>query len=77
MVKLLESGEGLTGEDEEPAEEDDEDTSNKIRGKGGRKKPLPLTYEPVVRLAQGKEGLPRRCRGYPRPSTNRRVVRIR
>lgn len=49
MVKLLESGEGLTGEDEEPAEEDDEDTNNKIKGKGGRKKPLPSTYEPDAR----------------------------
>lgn len=49
MVKLLESGEGLTGEDEEPAEEDDEDTTNEIRGKGGRNKPLPSTYEPDVR----------------------------
>jgi DNA ligase-1 len=46
MVKLLESGEGLTGEDEEPTEEDDEDTTNKIKGKGDRKKPLPSTYEP-------------------------------
>ncbi|OCF32387.1 DNA ligase 1 [Kwoniella heveanensis BCC8398] len=50
MVKLLESGEGLTGED------DDDDASNvgdtpskKGRGKGGRKKPLPATYEPDQR----------------------------
>lgn len=50
MVKLLESGEGFTGEDEDPAaEEDDEDTTNKIKGKGGRKKPLPATYEPDAR----------------------------
>jgi DNA ligase-1 len=49
MVKLLESGEGLTGEDEEPTEEDDEDTTNKTKGKGGRKKPLPPTYEPDAR----------------------------
>jgi ATP-dependent DNA ligase len=49
MVKLLESGEGLTGEDEDPAKEDDEDTTNKIKGKGGRKKPLPSTYEPDAR----------------------------
>jgi hypothetical protein len=51
MVKLLESGEGLTGEDAE----DDEDTSpnptsTKEKAKsGGRKKPLPSTYEPDAR----------------------------
>jgi hypothetical protein len=49
MVKLLESGEGLTGEDEEPAEEDDGDTTNKIKARGGRKRPLPSTYEPDAR----------------------------
>jgi hypothetical protein len=49
MVKLLESGEDLTGEDEDPAKEDDEDTTNEIKGKGGRKKPLPSTYEPDAR----------------------------
>lgn len=51
MVKLLESGEGLTGEDEE-AEEDDIDldsANDKVKGKGSRKKPLPSTYEPDAR----------------------------
>ncbi|WVW80034.1 hypothetical protein I302_102007 [Kwoniella bestiolae CBS 10118] len=52
MVKLLESGEGLTGED------DEDDTSNvgdtpskkgKAKGKGGKRKPLPATYEPDQR----------------------------
>ena len=42
MVKLLESGEGITGEDDE----DDEDGKKK---KGGKKKPLPATYEPDQR----------------------------
>jgi len=41
-VKLLESGEGITGEDDE----DDEDGKKK---KGGKKKPLPATYEPDQR----------------------------
>ncbi|EIW68887.1 hypothetical protein TREMEDRAFT_31295 [Tremella mesenterica DSM 1558] len=53
MVKLLESGEGITGED---AEDDDvvgegkENTPSK-KGKkgGGNKKPLPATYEPDQR----------------------------
>ena len=48
MVKLLESGEGLTGEDDE----DDEVVGEKKGGgkeKGGKKKPLPATYEPDQR----------------------------
>ncbi|WVR03929.1 hypothetical protein IAU60_000928 [Kwoniella sp. DSM 27419] len=54
MVKLLESGEGLTGEDDEDEDVKSEpgvnDTpSKKNRGKGGRKKPLPATYEPDQR----------------------------
>ncbi|WRT65596.1 uncharacterized protein IL334_002541 [Kwoniella shivajii] len=50
MVKLLESGEGLTGED------DEDDISNvggtpskKNKSKGGKRKPLPATYEPDQR----------------------------
>ncbi|WVQ94526.1 hypothetical protein IAU59_001605 [Kwoniella sp. CBS 9459] len=50
MVKLLESGEGLTGEDDEDDTSNVGDTpSKKGRGKGGRKKPLPATYEPDQR----------------------------
>ena len=49
MVKLLESGEGLTGDDDQ----DDEDQEGKKRkkgtGGGGKKKPLPATYEPDQR----------------------------
>lgn len=56
MVKLLESGEGLVGEDEEV--EDDgtgekakkkKSTGKEEQGKGGKKKPLPATYEPDQR----------------------------
>lgn len=44
MVKLLESGEGITGED------DEEEGGTGKRGKtGGKKKPLPATYEPDQR----------------------------
>ena len=57
MVKLLESGEGISGEDD--VEDDDGDGKAK-KGKGGRKKPLPATYEPDQR-SQGwlkvKKGL--------------------
>ena len=51
MVKLLESGEGLTGEDDDAEDEDNcqEETKGKVKGKGGRKKPLPSTYEPDAR----------------------------
>ena len=51
MVKLLESGEGLTGEDEEAEEEDIDlgSADDKVKGKGNRKKPLPSTYEPDAR----------------------------
>ena len=50
MVKLLESGEGITGEDDE----DDEgimvgSKKKKDKDKGGKKKPLPATYEPDQR----------------------------
>lgn len=50
MVKLLENGEGITGDDDE-----DEDTggvgggAKKKKGNGGKKKPLPATYEPDQR----------------------------
>lgn len=64
MVKLLESGEGLVGDDEEV---EDDGAGEKIKkakkgkgtevdggevkegGKGGKKKPLPATYEPDQR----------------------------
>lgn len=46
MVKLLESGEGLTGEDEEAEEGED---GKKRKSGGGTKKPLPSTYEPDAR----------------------------
>lgn len=46
MVKLLESGEGISGEDD--VDEDEGDGKAK-KGKGGRKKPLPATYEPDQR----------------------------
>ena len=50
MVKLLESGEGIAGDDDED-EEADGDVGKKLRGreKGGKKKPLPATYEPDQR----------------------------
>jgi DNA ligase-1 len=46
MVKLLESGEGLTGEDEDV--EEGQEGAKKKKG-GGTKKPLPSTYEPDAR----------------------------
>lgn len=46
MVKLLESGEGLTGDDEEAEEGED---GKKRKSGGGTKKPLPSTYEPDAR----------------------------
>lgn len=54
MVKLLESGEGITGEDDV---DDDTggagDTPKKKKGSGnvngGKRKPLPATYEPDQR----------------------------
>jgi DNA ligase-1 len=50
MVKLLESGEGITGDDDV---DDDAtgtgDTPKKKKGKGGKRKPLPATYEPDQR----------------------------
>lgn len=49
MVKLLESGEGLTGEDEEVDDDAEAGAGGKGKGKGGRKKPLPSTYEPDMR----------------------------
>ncbi|WWC87781.1 uncharacterized protein L201_002673 [Kwoniella dendrophila CBS 6074] len=50
MVKLLESGEGLTGEDDEDDTSNVGDTpSKKGKGKGGKRKPLPATYEPDQR----------------------------
>jgi DNA ligase-1 len=77
MVKLLESGEGITGDDD--VDDDLGDTPKKKKGgNGGKKKPLPATYEPDQR-SQGwlkvKKGmsmdtsgadcrLPRRARGF-------------
>lgn len=50
MVKLLESGEGITGEDAEDDEDDGGETKKKAKGSGGgKKKPLPATYEPDQR----------------------------
>ena len=49
MVKLLESGEGITGDDEEPEEGGDEAGLKRKKGTGGKKKPLPATYEPDQR----------------------------
>ncbi|ORX36503.1 ATP-dependent DNA ligase [Kockovaella imperatae] len=54
MVKLLESGEGITGDDEEPEDGDDGGArGKKAKGgqgpTGGKKKPLPATYEPDQR----------------------------
>jgi DNA ligase-1 len=51
MVKLLESGEGLAGNDAEEEDDVAEDAEDeKIQGKSqGRKKPLPSTYEPDAR----------------------------
>ncbi|KAK4685691.1 DNA ligase 1, partial [Tremellales sp. Uapishka_1] len=89
MVKLLESGEGITGDDEE----DDLEAAPK-GSKGGKKKPLPATYEPDQR-SQGwlkvKKGsssirkrdrklngsvdrLSRRPGRLARPRTDRRMV---
>ena len=92
MVKLLESGEGITGEDDD---EDDEVVSvdgKKGKSKGGKKKPLPATYEPDQR-SQGwlkvKKGvssstldrshgrLPGRTGRLSRPRPDRGVVGIR
>lgn len=56
MVKLLESGEGMTGDDD--VDVDDEVTGQgatpqkgkkKGTGNGGKRKPLPATYEPDQR----------------------------
>ncbi|WWC60196.1 uncharacterized protein I303_102761 [Kwoniella dejecticola CBS 10117] len=50
MVKLLESGEGLTGEDDEDDTNSNVgDTPSKKKNKGGKRKPLPATYEPDQR----------------------------
>jgi DNA ligase-1 len=53
MVKLLESGEGITGEDDDGDDEPGTGTGNtpkrKKSGTGGKKKPLPATYEPDQR----------------------------
>lgn len=54
MVKLLESGEGITGDDDEDEEEmekvkDKDKGTGKKAGGGGKKKPLPATYEPDQR----------------------------
>ena len=48
MVKLLESGEGITGEDDVD-DEVQETPKKKKGGNGGKKKPLPATYEPDQR----------------------------
>ncbi|TYJ59128.1 hypothetical protein B9479_000117 [Cryptococcus floricola] len=45
MVKLLESGEGLEGEDAEAEEEGE----TEVKRKSGNRKPLPATYEPDQR----------------------------
>jgi DNA ligase-1 len=53
MVKLLESGEGLTGDDDDAEAEDDVGGGKRKRktatSGGGTKKPLPSTYEPDAR----------------------------
>lgn len=50
MVKLLESGEGITGEDDDEEDEPAVDAGGKKKkGSGGKKKPLPATYEPDQR----------------------------
>ena len=58
MVKLLESGEGITGDDEEPEEGEEggigtgaggRKKKGQDKGTGGKKKPLPATYEPDQR----------------------------
>ncbi|WVQ74491.1 hypothetical protein IAR50_004092 [Cryptococcus sp. DSM 104548] len=48
MVKLLESGEGLEGEDAEGGVEDEEGEKD-VKRKSGNRKPLPATYEPDQR----------------------------
>ncbi len=48
MVKLLESGEGIAGDDDEDDEVHTE-SGKKKKGTGGKKKPLPATYEPDQR----------------------------
>ena len=61
MVKLLESGEGITGDDDEDEEIVGEGEKKK-KGNGGEKKPLPATYEPDQRsqgwLKVKKGGVP-------------------
>ena len=49
MVKLLESGEGITGDDDEDEDDGAEGKKGKKKGNGGKKKPLPATYEPDQR----------------------------
>lgn len=49
MVKLLESGEGITGEDDDEEEDAEAASGKKKKGTGGKKKPLPATYEPDQR----------------------------
>lgn len=50
MVKLLESGEGITGDDDDEDEgEAPAGGKKKKGGNGGKKKPLPATYEPDQR----------------------------
>lgn len=55
MVKLLESGEGIAGEDDEDDLGVGDTPSKKKKGSGngtgtgGKKKPLPATYEPDAR----------------------------
>jgi DNA ligase-1 len=52
MVKLLESGEGLAGEDDDDENlpiDLDKVAKEKEKANGGRKKPLPSTYEPDAR----------------------------
>lgn len=66
MVKLLESGEGITGEDDVDDEVGNGDTPKKKKGNGGKKKPLPATYEPDQR-SQGwlkvKKGMSKKICG--------------
>jgi DNA ligase-1 len=52
MVKLLESGEGLAGEDEDEGDVSidlEKAAKEKEKANSGRKKPLPSTYEPDAR----------------------------
>jgi DNA ligase-1 len=49
MVKLLESGEGITGDDDVDDDAPGDTPRKKKGGNGGKRKPLPATYEPDQR----------------------------